>query len=93
MRISETYMTSGISAAMTSVKKMGDVLKALERFKAHDWGNVPDEDVDANTMALTFGDRILGAYDTDLGEIWIIADAVYESSEARRVTILFPSEY
>lgn len=68
-----------------------DVLNALKRFFHCDWGTVDDEDKKANDDALKSGDRILAAYNTVKGKIWVIADAEYNGK--RVATVLYPSEY
>jgi hypothetical protein len=61
----------------------------LDRHASGDWGEVSEEDANANCLALDIGSRLLSAYTiADEVRIWII-------TEADRVctTILLPSEY
>jgi len=58
------------------------------RHASGDWGEVCDEDKQANEQALINGDRLLSAYDVMGKRIWIITE--YDRS---LTTILFPDEY
>ena len=70
------------------------VQESLNRHVKGDWGNVDDEDKQANDQALKQGTRILSAYNDDrfpkngVSTIWIITEADRSST-----TILFPDEY
>lgn len=70
----------------------GEVYKALERFKAQDWGDVSETDRECNNEAAKNFDMILGAYETSEGRIWIIAESS-TGYEYDRLTVLFPDEY
>lgn len=65
-----------------------DIGVALMRHASGDWGEVCDEDKQANEQALINGDRLLSAYDVMGKRIWIITE--YDRS---LTTILFPDEY
>jgi hypothetical protein len=61
-----------------------------------DWGDLDDEDKQANEHALITGARIISAYHLpsfDRLKIWIITDAANSHGERYATTILFPSEY
>jgi hypothetical protein len=62
----------------------------LARHWAGDWGEVDDEDKQANNDALKHGTRLLSAYTHEnTGErIWIITEA-----NRKMTTFLFPHEY
>ena len=64
--------------------------ECLQRHKAGDWGDLEQEDKEANDQALENGDRLFSSYITDEGGtiIWIITDA-----DRLHTTILFPHEY
>ena len=47
-----------------------------------------EEDKAANEQALIEGNRIMGAYQTCKGKIWIITEA-----DRSATTVLFPDEY
>ncbi len=65
-----------------------DVLALVRRHQAGDWGTVCADDARANERALTTGARVLSAYDTPAGRLWIITEA-----DRSATTVLLPSEY
>ena len=66
------------------------VLLALLKYKRGDWGDMSEDDKQANDEAVTEGDRILAAYTypMDGTKIWIITEA-----DRSATTVLFPDEY
>lgn len=71
-------------------ERNGWVAHCLARHWVGDWGEVDDEDKQANEDALKHGTRLLSAYTHEpSGErIWIITEA-----NRKLTTFLFPSEY
>ncbi len=66
-----------------------DILAAIQRHQAGDWGEVPEEDRVANNQSLIDGTRILSAYRSAKGvKFWIITEADRSST-----TILLPEDY
>ena len=66
----------------------------LSRHVSGDWGDLEDEDRQANNNALTDGSRILSAYETRKGErIWIITEATDDHGRRPSRCLLLPSEY
>ena len=65
-----------------------DLLPLLIRHRSGDWGDVCADDARANREALDTGLRILSAYDTAAGRLWIITEA-----DRSATTVLLPSEY
>jgi hypothetical protein len=66
----------------------------LNRHAQGDWGNLDDEDRQANDHAFSDGSRILSVYRTSSGEkLWVITEAADESGHRAATTILLPSEY
>jgi len=66
-----------------------DIMLALQRHSAGDWGDVCEEDRQENDRALQNGARILSSFCTPAGvKFWIITDAGHETT-----TVLLPSEY
>ena len=74
-----------------------DMLEALQlaplpfilRHVAGDWGDLCTEDKQANAAALTYGSRLLSAYDIPPNHrLWIITEA-----DQRSTTLLLPEEY
>ena len=67
----------------------GEMLGALGRHAAGDWGNVCSEDAAANDDALGCGARLLSSYTTAGGvRFWIITEA-----DRSLTTVLLPEEY
>ncbi|RAL68832.1 hypothetical protein C1G87_1598 [Dehalococcoides mccartyi] len=70
------------------------VQKSLNRHVKGDWGDVDDEDKQANDQALKQDTRLLSSYNDDrfpkngVATIWIITEA-----DRSATTILFPDEY
>lgn len=60
----------------------------LRRHHSGDWGDLCQEDREANDAAVKHGDRIFSAYKIDDAKIWIITEADRSST-----CILLPEEY
>lgn len=77
-------------AALAAIDEAGqEPAFFLNRHLIGDWGDVPEEDRQANLDALAYGSRIISAYHTLGGErIWIITEA-----DRSATTLLLPSEY
>lgn len=71
----------------TTIRELTD---CLERHISGDWGNLCEEDKQANDDAVKNGDRILSAYEVgeDKTNIWIITEW-----DRSYTTILLPEEY
>ncbi len=65
-----------------------EIAAAFTRYQRRDWGDLCQEDKELNDQAVEAGDRILAAYRTSKGKIWIITEW-----DRSATTILFPSEY
>lgn len=66
----------------------------LDRHVRGDWGDVCEEDQDANEQALIDGSRLLSSYKTSLGvKLWVITDAADDHDQRAVTTILLPDEY
>ena len=64
-------------------------MEFLARHVRGDWGDVCEEDAEANEQSIKDGSRILSSYRTKLGEkLWIITEADRSSS-----CLLTPNEY
>ena len=83
-------VTQGIASIIKSMPDFNkEVIHMLNRYTHGDWGDaLPEEDKAANDEALVDGNRILGAYNTSKGKVWIITEA-----DRSATTILLPSEY
>jgi len=66
-----------------------DILAAITRHQAGDWGELPEEDRLANDRALVDSSRLLSAYRSTRGvKFWLITEA------GRQVTtVLLPADY
>ena len=67
-----------------------DILALVRRHARGDWGDLSRDDALANDLALdpTCPARVLSAYETVGGRIWIITEA-----DRSATTVLLPSEY
>ena len=75
--------------ALEAVRANGvDVLALVRRHASGDWGAVCAGDARANDHAVGAGARVLSAYDTAGGRLWIITEA-----DRSATTVLLPSEY
>jgi len=72
-----------------SVLSAEDIGTALRRHQAGDWGNLSEDDRQANNQALANGARILSSY-RSAGEVrfWIMTEA-----DRSATTILLPQDY
>ena len=81
--------TSGITtAANGNYKFFSEVMNSLNRFAAGDWGDICEEDKQANEYAVTHNERILARYETSEGPIYIITEW-----DRSATTVLFTDEY
>lgn len=66
-----------------------DVLHALQRHQAGDWGDVCQDDRQANDRALTRGTRLFSVYHSEKKvKFWVITEADRSST-----TVLMPEDY
>ena len=65
-----------------------NLLAYLSRHLNGDWGDMDGEDRKENNFSLKNGYRILSAYKTRLGKLWIITEA-----DRSATTFLLPEEY
>ena len=66
----------------------------LKRHLAGDWGDLCDEDRQANDQALVDGSRLLSAYKLENGtKMWCITEASDGRGRREATTFLLPSEY
>jgi hypothetical protein len=84
--------TPGALEALAAADQSAD--EFLARHVGGDWGDLDEEDRQANDAALIDGSRILSANQTKKGErIWIITEAVNEVGLRFCSTILKPEDY
>jgi len=84
-----TLMTQGIQKMIDDEHMSYMALSiCLQRHSDGDWGDVCEEDKEANNRALKYGYRLLSSYHIDDTKIWIITEA-----DRSVTTVLLPSEY
>ena len=86
----QLVMTRGVNDLVADNGRFAaHVYLSLKRHLAGDWGNVCDEDRNANEQALKVGDRLFSVYKKEgVPTIWIITE--FDRSVT---TILLPDEY
>lgn len=88
------YSTIGISELIKEKPILNNfVSKSINMFFKCKWGNICQEDVEANKEALQTGARLMGVYKNENLKIWIIADATDDNNVRTAVTVLLPEEY
>lgn len=75
--------------AALGVLSQTDIVAALRRHAAGDWGEVDDEDRAANDHAVKSGERLLSVYRAANGTtFWVITEA-----DRSVTTLLLPEDY
>jgi hypothetical protein len=89
MEYGQIVATRGISEEIErSALFAAEIATAFKRYQQHDWEELCEEDRRQNVEAVQIGERVLAAYPTTTGTIWIITEW-----DRSATTILFPSEY
>ncbi|WP_054749762.1 hypothetical protein [Ruminiclostridium josui] len=89
MEYGRLVATRGVADEMESDPMFArEISAAFDRYQRNDWGDLCPEDSEQNDQAVKVGERVLAAYPTSRGTIWIITE--WDRSVT---TILFPSEY
>ena len=77
--------TPGIAETLGDV----EILRALARHQRGDWGEVCDEDREANDRSVKTGSRMLSVYVAENGgRFWVITEG-----DRSATTLLWPNEY
>ena len=85
--LGQTFITPGAEEALQIAGQTE--LEFLRLHMSCQWGELSEEDVRENELALNKGFRLLSAYRTGKGQkLWIITEA-----DRSATTILLPSEY
>jgi hypothetical protein len=79
------YMTAGVAALKLDADEIG---RFLHRHQCGDWGDLDDEDKQANESDLKLGERLLSRYDTGAGSLYVITER-----DRSTTTVLLRSEY
>ena len=74
--------------ALSLAERGVDLLECLQRHLNGDWGDLCAEDKLENDFSLEHGLRLLSAYITPQGKLWIITEA-----DRSVTTFLLPEEY
>ena len=74
--------------ALSLEEKGVNLLTYLHRHLSSDWGDLDDEDKAENDFSVKNGFRILSAYNTLNGRLWVITEA-----DRSVTTFLLPEEY
>lgn len=92
LELGEQVATPG---ALRAIHQSGEsLLRLVSRHRCGDWGDLDDEDKQANDAALIDGSRIFSAYKLKSGEkIWVITEAVGDDGKRASTCVLLPDEY
>lgn len=66
-----------------------DILTAIQRHQAGDWGDVDEHDREENELSLTRGLRLLSVYHSDAG----IKFRIITEADRSATTVLLPEDY
>lgn len=84
--------TPGALAAMESGGHSAS--EFLDRHMTGDWGDVDEDDQEANERSLLDGSRLLSAYHTSHGaKLWVITEAADDDGVRSHTTLVLPDEY
>ena len=83
--LGNVYMTAGVAALELDAE---DIAWLLHRHQCGDWGDLDDEDKQANDRDRKLGERLLSRYDTDAGSLYVITER-----DRSTTTVLLRSEY
>jgi hypothetical protein len=91
-RLGQILATPG---ALEAIERSGQMaLDFLERHAQGDWGELSEDDWQANQQSVEDGSRILSAYSTLKGEkLWVITEAEGDDGRRAATTILLPDEH
>lgn len=85
----QLYKTDGIDYAISEDKNyVKELIDCFEKYLTGNWGDLEEDDKIANEQALLNNERLLGAYLTSRGKIFIITEW-----DRSCTTILFAEEY
>lgn len=90
-----TYTINNLNNLMMADKPFKEeVCACLEKYVNKDFGVLSEEDKQVNENALQYPDDLylLGAYQTSVGEIYIITNRATSVPEENVTTICFPDE-
>lgn len=85
------YMTPGILPLKEEAET--EIKQAIGRHLSGDWGDLDEEDTEANWNSLKDGSRLLSAYHIRGVKIWIITEAEDDDGNRTASTLMLPEEY
>lgn len=89
IKLGQVVMTRGIANLVEENDIFSaKVFQSLAKHQNGDWGDVCQEDKEANDWSAENGERVLSAYTICDTKVWIITEANREYT-----TILLPEEY
>jgi hypothetical protein len=84
--LGQIVMTPGALQLMEDIKAAP--VHYIRRHVTGDWGDLDESDKKENDLSVKAGFRILSAYNTPCGKLWIITE-----SDRSVTTLLLPDEY
>lgn len=78
----------GVTVGANDYFSAEQLTSALKRHCFGDWGDLNEEDKEANEFALREGSRIFSVYEYPEGKLYIITEA-----DRSQTTLLLPDEY
>ena len=92
IELGQTVMTRSVAIKVNSSwLYKGFVEDSLHKFKNKDFGDISEDDKQANEDALENGGMVMGAYSKGKVRIWIMRDP--DGNGSFVTTVLFPDEY
>ena len=91
----KVVVTRGIDVVMEKNSRFAaEVNLSLQRYIIKDWGDLSENDKQANEDALQYPDDLylLASYNTCEGKIYIITNRISENAGENGTTVCFPSE-
>lgn len=83
-KMGEMLVTKGIYKSIT----LENIFALIRRFSQKDWGELSEDDIEMNQIALANGDRLFGRYTVNEFVIYIITEA-----DRSCTTVLLSDEY
>lgn len=70
-----------------------EILDLVRRHHSGDWGDLEDEDKQANEAALKNGARLLSSYRVGDDRVWILTEAAGDDHRRASTCVMLPSDY
>ena len=88
--LGRTLMTQGVATLCAEEQSFQEfVASSIARHIKGDWGDMCQEDKEANDEAVTTGGRLMSAYEqSPTRKVWVITEW-----DRSATTVLFPDEY